>query len=125
MESVLISTTMLDWLVWCQLNHWFGPVVNDDFERAGDWYRDRVSNVHASKQPFEPDHAGHPGGHSVWFSFIPHSIKPTTITTAGSNFDTLLSVYVGDSISNLVGSLRDETKVDCEVRKSDADRPWS
>ena len=52
------------------------------------------SNVGASKEPDEPNHAGNPGGRSVWYrvegllSGVPHRI-----TTEGSSFDTTLAVY--------------------------------
>lgn len=58
------------------------------------------SNVSATRQPGEPDHAGS-GGRSVWWSWTSPFTGSASISTAGSAFDTLLAVYTGGSISNL------------------------
>ncbi|HEX6131420.1 MAG TPA: Ig-like domain-containing protein [Actinomycetota bacterium] len=55
------------------------------------------TNVGATKEAGEPDHAGNPGGHSVWFEFFPsYGGTRVTFETDGSSFDTLLAVYVRD-----------------------------
>lgn len=59
------------------------------------------SNVGATLEAGEPEHAGDSGGASAWWSWTAPRSEPTTITTSGSSFDTLLSVYTGTSISNL------------------------
>ncbi len=59
------------------------------------------SNVGATKTAGEPSHAGNSGGGSVWWVWTAPSSGVTTITTAGSTFDTLLAVYTGTSISAL------------------------
>jgi hypothetical protein len=59
------------------------------------------SNVGATKEPGEPDHAGDAGGASVWWQWTAPSNCTVTITTAGSSFDTLLGVYTGSSVSAL------------------------
>src|SRR4029077_16059391 len=46
-------------------------------------------------------HAGNAGGHSVWFNWTPSSNQLATITTKKSDFDTLLAVYTGSSVSGL------------------------
>jgi Ca2+-binding RTX toxin-like protein len=53
------------------------------------------SNVAATKQSGEPNHAGNAGGASIWYRWQAPSGKPVTIDTAGSDFDTLLAVYTG------------------------------
>jgi hypothetical protein len=58
-------------------------------------------NECASTEPGEPPHAGDPGGHSVWFDWSPISDGVAVITTKRSDFDTLLAVYTGDSLTNL------------------------
>jgi hypothetical protein len=58
-------------------------------------------NECATKQAGEPDHAGNAGGHSVWYTWTPDSNQTATVTTRRSDFDTLLAVYTGDTISNL------------------------
>jgi subtilisin family serine protease len=59
------------------------------------------SNVGASKQAGEPDHAGYAGGASVWWRFTAPSDGQVTLSTEGSTFDTLLGVYTGSSIGTL------------------------
>lgn len=54
-----------------------------------------ASNVLASKQSGEPDHAGSAGGASVWFAWTAPASGDFTFTTQGSAFDTLLAVYQG------------------------------
>jgi hypothetical protein len=58
-------------------------------------------NTYATKEPGEPDHAGNPGGKSLWYCWRATNATPVTFDTIGSTFDTLLAVYTGDSISNL------------------------
>jgi hypothetical protein len=60
----------------------------------------------ATKEIDEPDHADDPGGHSVWFTWTPGSNRTVVVTTQNSDFDTLLAVYTGNSVSalNLVAS---------------------
>ncbi len=59
------------------------------------------SNVGATKEPGEPNHAGNAGGQSVWWTWTAPTNGTVTIDTTGSSFDTLLAVYTGDSVSNL------------------------
>jgi hypothetical protein len=64
--------------------------------------RSRSSNLLATKDPGEPDIAGNPGGKSVWWQWPAPVSGPITISTDGSSFDTLLGVFTGISMSNLV-----------------------
>ena len=59
------------------------------------------SNVEATREPGEPLHADQMGDTSVWWSWTAPANDPVMITTAGSDFDTLLAVYTGPSVSNL------------------------
>jgi hypothetical protein len=59
------------------------------------------SNVGASKESGEPNHAGHAGGHSVWYAWTAPASGTVTIDTVGSAFDTILGVYTGSSVSAL------------------------
>jgi len=59
------------------------------------------TNTNATKESGEPDHAGNFGGVSVWYQWQAPSSGTATITTAGSNFDTLLGVYTGSAVNNL------------------------
>jgi surface antigen len=78
---------------------------NDDFVN-----RTRISgssanltgtNVGATKEYREPNHAGNSGGTSVWWTWTAPSSGSVTIDTTGSNFNTLLAVYTGSSVSSL------------------------
>jgi hypothetical protein len=63
------------------------------------------STVGATKEPGEPDHAGNPGGHSVWFSWTPEDSGPVDLSACGvrPGVDTLLAVYTGTELTNLTG----------------------
>ncbi|HWY76108.1 MAG TPA: immunoglobulin domain-containing protein, partial [Verrucomicrobiae bacterium] len=58
-------------------------------------------NFNATKEPGEPNHAGNPGGASVWYNWTAPSTSPVTFDTALSAFDTLLAVYTGSSVGGL------------------------
>jgi hypothetical protein len=61
------------------------------------------TNVAASKEPSEPDHAGNSGGHSVWYTWTAPgdgSVPHLAITVFG-DFDTLLAVYTGSAVDML------------------------
>jgi uncharacterized repeat protein (TIGR01451 family) len=51
------------------------------------------STLEATKEDGEPDHAGDPGGASVWFSWTAGQNGRQSFTTAGTEFATLLAVY--------------------------------
>lgn len=64
------------------------------------------NNSYATKESGEPDHAGNPGGRSLWYCWTAMTNRPVTFDTTGSSFDTVLAVYAGESLANLtlVGS---------------------
>lgn len=66
------------------------------------------TNTLATKEPGEPNHAGKPGGKSVWYSWTAPASGIATFRTTGSAFDTLLAVYTGASPSNLAAVASDE-----------------
>ncbi|HEX8142227.1 MAG TPA: Calx-beta domain-containing protein [Pyrinomonadaceae bacterium] len=61
------------------------------------------TNIGANKEAGEPSHEplNNSGGASVWYQWQAPSTGSVTMTTAGSNFDTLLAVYTGTSVSAL------------------------
>ncbi|MDB6109058.1 MAG: proteinputative collagen-binding proteinCalx-beta, partial [Pedosphaera sp.] len=67
-----------------------------------------MSNVGATSEPGEPQHAGVPGGKSVWFTWTPLLSGLATFSTAGSSFDTLLAVYTGNRLTNLTEVASDD-----------------
>lgn len=72
------------------------------------------SNVGATKEPGEPNHADETGGASVWWEWTAPTNDTVTITTSGSSFDTLLGVYTGPSVSVLttIASNDDDADID-------------
>ena len=79
--------------------------ANDDFSNAiviptGGITND-VTTTYASRENGEPDIAGNPGGHSIWWTWTAPAIGTVTINTAGSDFNTLLGVYAGSTLTNL------------------------
>jgi subtilisin family serine protease len=82
-----------------------GP-PNDDFANATTLSLTGPSpvtgtNVRATKEFGEPNHAGSSGGASVWWKFTAPADGRVTLSTVGSTFDTLLAVYTGGSASTL------------------------
>jgi hypothetical protein len=81
---------------------------NDDFEHpaildAGPralyiGYR----TIGATKQPGEPDHAGDPGGASVWFSWTAPATGSVRISACEASFPVLVAAYTGSTLSTLV-----------------------
>jgi len=55
----------------------------------------------ATKEPGEPNHAGNPGGHSIWYSWTADTNQTITITTRRSDFDTTLAIYTGSAVGSL------------------------
>jgi hypothetical protein len=76
------------------------------------------SNVLASKEVGEPDHAHVEGGKSIWYRWTAPNDGPARFETRGSDIDTLLAVYTGPAVDSLSvvasnddRSLRDRTSV--------------
>jgi subtilisin-like proprotein convertase family protein len=68
------------------------------------------TNVGATKETGEWDHVFNSGGRSVWYRWQPTASGSVTLTTASSNFDTLLAVYTGSSV-NSVTKVRDNDDI--------------
>lgn len=90
--------------------------ANDDFsdaatlsgrieEEPGEppWYFGNSTgyNWGASKEAGEPDHAGDPGGASVWYTWTAPVTGVARFSAQGNWFKTLISVYEGDSLAGL------------------------
>ena len=64
-----------------------------------------ASNAGASKEAVEPSHAGNSGGKSLWWTWTASEAvasKYFSFDTHGSDFNTLLAVYTGATVDNLV-----------------------
>ncbi len=81
------------------------PPANDNFVDAlaltGSSASATGTNVNATKETGEPNHAGNAGGKSVWWKWTAPSSGDVVIDTNGSNFDTLLGVYTGTAVNAL------------------------
>src|SRR5207245_1922507 len=89
------------------------PPPNDNFANAvtiiGCTGSVTGTNVGATKEPNEPNHGppssqepdGNEGPSSVWYQWQAPGSGSVTMTTAGSNYDTMLGVYTGTSVSSL------------------------
>jgi Ca2+-binding RTX toxin-like protein len=103
------------------------PPANDSFTAAEllDATKGSVigTTKGATKQPGEPNHAGNPGGASVWYRLIAGEDVILALTTAGSTFDTLLAVYTGTSLQSLteVASNDDVPGADTSLVRFNAD----
>lgn len=85
--------------------------ANDDFANATDLSgfdpaAGSISgtNVASSKEVGEPDHAGNPGGRSVWYTWTAPgdgSVPNVSFSTGFTELDTLLAVYTGAAVGAL------------------------
>lgn len=79
--------------------------ANDDFADAqvltGTSGQTSGTNNLATVQPGEPQHAGNPGGRSLWWKWQAPEDGTLLLSTEGSSLDTLLAVYTGDLVSAL------------------------
>lgn len=65
------------------------------------------TNLRATKEIGEPNHAANTGGASIWYNWTAPSSGSVIIDTAGSSFQTLLAVYTGSSVSSLTSVASD------------------
>jgi hypothetical protein len=81
------------------------PPVNDNFAQAialtGRSVSVTGSNENATAEASEPDHTGLPAKASVWWKWTAPDSGSVTVETAGSDFDTLLGIYTGRTLSEL------------------------
>jgi hypothetical protein len=96
------------------------PPANDAFDAAVELSGRSItvsgSNKDATKETGEPNHAGELGGASVWFRWTAPASGETTVTTCGSDFDTLLAAYTGGSVNALTGVASNDD--DCGLQSS-------
>jgi hypothetical protein len=89
--------------------HPFRRPANDDFEDAQPIGPElpisvQGSNLDASAEPQEPDHSRFGDGlpfASVWYSWIPTASRLVRISTCGTPFSSVLSVYTGTLLDSL------------------------
>jgi hypothetical protein len=82
------------------------PPANDRFadriHLRGTAHLLTAENFLATSEPNEPKHAMEIGGASLWWSWTPPVSGTVSISTHASTFDTLLAVYVGSNLTELV-----------------------
>lgn len=59
------------------------------------------TNVGGTKEPGEPAHAFNLGGSSVWYKYVATGTGSLSLGMSQTSFDTLLAVYVGNSVGTL------------------------
>jgi V8-like Glu-specific endopeptidase len=79
--------------------------ANDDFANrillSGASGQATGTNAAATRQSGEPDHAGNRAVRSVWWKWVAPSDGTATFDTAGSTFDTIISISIGQSLTGL------------------------
>lgn len=65
------------------------------------------TNLRATKETGEPNHASNAGGASVWYNWTAPFSGSVTFDTLGSSFNTLLAVYTGSSVGSLTAVASD------------------
>src|SRR3569623_777025 len=90
------------------------PPQNDNFANAITLSAgsSTVDGSLATAQPGEPDHFTYGGAlhatHSVWWKFTPTFNGYVQVDTKGSTYDTVLSVYVGTTLTTLKRTAQDD-----------------
>jgi hypothetical protein len=83
----------------------FSAVNESPFEPPNDdryfWEQTTGYNWGATKQPGEPEHAGNPGGASVWYAWTPTESGEARISLQGAGGPKLLALYSGSSLTGL------------------------
>jgi PASTA domain len=81
------------------------PPANDAFSAAvgltGRIASVSGSNEEATKESGEPEHAGDPGGASIWYTWTAPASGRATLSTCDSGLDTLLATYTGAAVGAL------------------------
>lgn len=86
------------------------------------------NNSAATIEPGEPLHAGKPGGHSLWISWVAPTNGIARFKTESSSFDTLLAAYYFNSTNDttfdkLLLAARDDDSEELGDRESEIDFP--
>ncbi len=85
------------------------PPANDSFASRivlrGSTVTTSGSNINATKETGEFNHAGNAGGRSVWWSWTASASGTVTVSTAGSKFTTLLGIYTGTTTVSALTSV--------------------
>ena len=90
-----------------------------------DWIETEFAGLSsATKESGEPDHAGYPGGHSVWVSWEFYEDTDAQASACGAKgADLLIAVYTGSAVGELteVGSESEEDEKGCVAVRFEAE----
>jgi hypothetical protein len=104
-RSFLILILLIVSMDWLGLDARAASPPKDAFNSAtvlaGTSLQLMATNTGATKESGEPNHAGNPGGSSLWWNWTPPSDGEVSIHTDGSEIDTLLALYSGNSLTAL------------------------
>jgi hypothetical protein len=93
------------------------PPANDNFANAqtivGDSGTLAGTNVEATAEPNEPDHAGYPAQASVWYRWTAPANGIASFDTCNAAFDTRLAVYTGAALADLIEVASNDDSEDC------------
>ncbi len=82
------------------------PPANDNFSNRatlmGSIATATGSSLLATTESGEPRHSGFTPGNTLWWAWTAPQAGRVTVSTAGSDFDTILAVYTGTSLGDLV-----------------------
>ena len=79
---------------------------------------DWTSNVNATKETGEPNHANVGGGRSLWWRFRSQTNAGIIVHTCGSKIDTVLAVYTGSDVNALTTVAENVTSGLCVGKQS-------
>lgn len=98
--------------------------ANDHFAQAavlqlaGSSISTSGTNIAATAETGEPDHDTETAARSVWWRWTAPAGNPVTLTTMGSNFDTVMGVYTGSSVGSLTKVASNDDEESGVVRTS-------
>jgi hypothetical protein len=88
------------------------PPANDNFPSAAILTGAAASalgtNIAATQQAGEPNLANVSGGHSVWWNWTAPASGKVVVTTKGSDYDTTLGVFTGNSVNALTSIVQND-----------------
>lgn len=94
---------------------------NDDFAQravfSGETGISRAGTRHSTREAAEPIHAGVAGQGSLWWTWTAPRSGTVSFDTRGTNFDTLLAVYTGNSINALSAVASNDNDGSAETSK--------
>jgi hypothetical protein len=101
-----------------------GVPVNDNFANAspltvsGSSAQVVGATIAGTAQGGEPRHDGETPSHSIWWRWTASSSATVTLSTMGSNFDTVVGVYTGTAINALTSIASNDDEESGVVRTS-------